>query len=244
MSTSFPDPFKGHRFPREIISYAVWLYYRFSLSLRDVEDILAHRGITVSCETINNWEEKFGPLFADQIRRHRPKPGDKWHLDEVVIKIKGETFYLWRAVDQYGDVLDIMVQKRRNRKAAKRFLKKLVKRYGQPRVMITDKLRSYGAAKQEVMPDVDHRQHKGLNNRAETSHKPTRTGDAKVQVATSCTAILCRPWPDQHHLSSPPTSSLSQQLPSRKKRCLRPLERVRQGTQGGINKATGCILLC
>ena len=111
----------------------------------------------MSCETINNWEEKFGPLFADKIRRNRPKPGDKWHLDEAVIKINGETFYLWRAVDQYGDVLDIMVQKRRNKKAAKRFLKKLVKQYGQPRVMITDKLRSYGAAKKEVMPDADHR---------------------------------------------------------------------------------------
>ncbi|MBC6445519.1 MAG: IS6 family transposase [Alphaproteobacteria bacterium GM202ARS2] len=181
MARSSPDPFKGHRFPREIISYAVWLYYRFSLSLRNVEDILAHRGITVSCETIINWEDKFGPLFADKIRRNRPNPGDKWFLDEVVIKIKGETFYLWRAVDQHGDVLEIMVQRRRNKKAAKRFLKKLFKQYGQPRGMITDKLRSYGAAKKEVMPDVDHRQHKGLNNRAKMSHKPTRRRERVMQ---------------------------------------------------------------
>ncbi len=120
MPKPYPDPFKGHRFPREIISYAVWLYDRFNSSLRDVEDILAHCGITVSCETINNWEEKFGPLFADKIRRNRPKPGDKWHLDETVVNIKGEIFYLWRAVDQHGDVLDIMAQNRRNKKVAKR----------------------------------------------------------------------------------------------------------------------------
>ena len=181
MSTPCPDPFKGHRFPREIISYAVWLYYRFSLSLRDVEELLAYRGIEASYETVRNWEGKFGPLYADAIRRNRPKPVDKWHLDEAVIKIRGEIFYLWRAVDQQGDVLDIMVQERRNKKAARRFLSKLVKQFGQPRVMITDKLRSYGAAKKEVMPDVEHRQHKGLNNRAETSHKPTRRRERVMQ---------------------------------------------------------------
>jgi putative transposase len=193
------------------------------LSLRDVEDILAHRGITVSCETINNWEEKFGPLFADKIRRNRPKPGDKWHLDELVIKINGETFYLWRAVDQYGDVLDVMVQKRRNRKAAKRFLNKLVKQYGQPRVMITDKLRSYGAAKKEVMPDVDHRQHKGLNNRVETSHKPTRRRERVMQRFKSphhaqrfCAAhdqinTIFRP---RRHLLSANTTATQEAMPS------------------------------
>ena len=157
MPNPCPDPFKGRRFPREIISYAVWLYYRFSLSLRDVEELLAYSGIETSYETVRNWEGKFGHLYANAIRRNRPKAGDKWHLDEVVIKISGEIFYLWRAVDQHGDVLDIMVQKRRNKRAAKRFLSKLVKQYGQPRVMITDKLRSYGAAKKEVMPNVDHR---------------------------------------------------------------------------------------
>ena len=182
MPKSTSDPFKGYRFPREIISHAVWLYYRFSLSLRDVEELLAYRGIVVSYQTISEWEETFGPLFADVIRRNRPKPGDKWFLDEVVIRIKGEIFYLWRAVDQHGDVLDVLVQKRRNKRAAKRFLTKLVKVYGcDPRVMITDKLRSYGAAKKEVMPDVDHRQHKGLNNRAEASHKPTRRRERVMQ---------------------------------------------------------------
>ncbi|MEM9670875.1 MAG: IS6 family transposase [Pseudomonadota bacterium] len=181
MPKACPDPFKGHRFPREIISYAVWLYYRFSLSLRDVEELLAYRGIEASYVTVRNWEGKFGPLYAAAIRRNRRKAGDKWHLDEVVIKIAGEIFYLWRAIDQHGDVLDIMVQKRRNKKAAKRFLSKLIKHYGQPRVMVTDKLRSYGAAKKEVMPDVDNHQQKGLNNRAETSHKPTRRRERVMQ---------------------------------------------------------------
>ena len=152
MPKSSSDPFKGYRFPREIISHAVWLYYRFSLSLRDVEELLAYRGIEVSYQTISEWEETFGPLFADVIRRNRPRPGDKWFLDEVEIKIKGEIFYLWRAVDQHGDVLDVLVQKRRNKREAKSFLKKLVKVYGcDPRVMITDKLHSYGAAKKEAM---------------------------------------------------------------------------------------------
>ena len=178
MPTSPVDAFKGYRFPREIICHAVWLYYRFSLSLRDIEDLLAYRGIEVSHQTIHEWEQRFGPLFADIIRRNRPKPGDKW----FVIKMKGEVFYLWRAVDQHGDVLDVLVQKRRNKKAARRFLKKLVATYGcDPRVLVTDKLRSYGAAKKEVMPDVDHRQHKGLNNRAEASHKPTRRRERVMQ---------------------------------------------------------------
>ncbi len=182
MQTPSLDAFKGYRFPREIISHAVWLYYRFSLSLRDVEDILAYRGIDVSHQTIHEWEQRFGPLFADVIRRNRPRPGDKWYLDEVVIKINGEIFYLWRAVDQHGDVLDILVQKRRNKRAAKRFLEKLVKAYGcDPRVIITDKLRSYGAAAKDVMPGVDHRQHKGLNNRAEASHKATRRRERVMQ---------------------------------------------------------------
>lgn len=121
------DACKGYRFPRDIISHAVWLYYRFSLSIRDVEDILAYRGIEVSHQTIHEWGQRFGPLFADVIRRYRPRPGDKWFLGEAVTKINGETFYLWRAVDLHGDVLDILVQKRRNKRTAKRFLTKLIK---------------------------------------------------------------------------------------------------------------------
>ncbi len=167
--------YRRHRFPSEIISHAVWLYFRFALSYRDVEEILRVRGVIVTYEAIREWCLKFGQTYANGLRRRRPRPGDKWHLDEVFIKINGKDHYLWRAVDQDGNVLDIMVQSRRDKKAAKRFFRKLLKglRYV-PRVIITDKLRSYGAAKAEVMPGVEHRRHKGLNNRAENSHQPTR----------------------------------------------------------------------
>ena len=164
-----------HRFPAEVISHAVWLYFRFPLSLRMVEEMLAARGILVSHETMRQWALKFGQNFATQIRRHLPAPGDKWHLDEVVISIAGREHWLWRAVDQHGIVLDILVQSRRDTQAAKRLLRKLLKTQGvAPRVMITDKLASYAAAKRTVMPSVEHRQHKGLNNRAENSHQRTR----------------------------------------------------------------------
>jgi putative transposase len=164
-----------HRFPAEVISYAIWLYFRFPLSLRMVEEMLAARGLLVSHETVRQWALKFGQDFANQIRRRLPAPGDKWHLDEVVISIAGRKHWLWRAVDQHGTVLDILVQSRRDAKAAKRLLRKLLKKQGiAPRVMITDKLASYAAAKRTVMPGVEHRQHKGLNNRAENSHQPTR----------------------------------------------------------------------
>jgi putative transposase len=166
--------FKGHRFPPAIIEYTVWLYFRFSLSLRDVEDLLAKRGIIVSHETVRLWVAKFGRQYAQSIRRDRPQVGDKWHLDEVVIGIRGKKYWLWRAVDQNGNSLEILVQSRRNTEAAKRFMRKLMKQYGVPRVMITDKLRSYGAAKRDLVPGLEHRSHKGLNNAAEVSHKPTR----------------------------------------------------------------------
>ncbi len=175
MTSSTKSLYAGHRFPPELISYTVWLYYRFPLSLRMVEEMLAFRGIEVSHETIRQWALKFGQAFANQIRRRLPAPGDKWHLDEVVISIGGRKHWLWRAVDQHGTVLDILVQSRRNAKAAKRLLRKLLKKQGiAPRVMITDKLASYGAAKREIMPGVEHRQHRGLNTRAENSHQPTR----------------------------------------------------------------------
>jgi len=149
-----------------------WLYFKFAT---EPEEMLAVRGILVSHETVRQWALKFGQSFANQIRRRLPAPGDKWHLDEVVISISGEKHRLWRAVDQHGTVLDILVQSRRNAKAAKRLLRKLLKKQViAPRVMITDKLASYGAAKREIMPGVEHRQHKGLNNRAENSHQPTR----------------------------------------------------------------------
>ena len=140
-----------------------------------VEEMLAARGIQVSHETVRQWALKFGQSFANQIRRRLPTAGDKWHLDEVAISIAGQKHWLWRAVDQHGVVLDILVQSRRNAKAAKRLLRKLLKKQGMaPRVMVTDKPASYGAAKREIMPGVEHRQHRGFNNRAENSHQPTR----------------------------------------------------------------------
>ena len=177
MTTSSRSPlYHRHRFPPDVIGYAVWLYFRFPLSLRMVEDILAQRGIIVSHQTIRSWAEKFGRQFARNIRkRSAGKFGDKWHLDEVVITIGGKKHWLWRAVDQEGFVLDVLVQSRRNTKAAKRLMRKLLKAQGwPPRVIITDKLASYGAAKRTIMRGVEHRSHKGLNNRAENSHLPVR----------------------------------------------------------------------
>jgi putative transposase len=175
MKNAHPPRYARHRFPAEVISYAIWLYFRFPLSLRMVEEMLTVRGILVSHETVRQWAMKFGESFAKQIRRRLPTPGDKWHLDEVAISIVGRKHWLWRAVDQHGVVLDILVQSRRNAKAAKRLLRKLLKKQGKaPRVMITNKLASYAAAKRAVMLGVEPRQHKGLNNRAENSHQPTR----------------------------------------------------------------------
>jgi putative transposase len=160
----------------------VWLYFRFPLSFREVEELMLERGVIVSYETVRRWCLKFGQQYANALRRRRPRPGDKWHLDEVFIKVNGEQKYLWRAVDQDGNVLDILVQDRRDTAAAKRFFRRLMKKTGGvPRVVVTDKLRSYGAAHREVMPSVEHRSHKGLNNRAENSHQPTRQRERAMQ---------------------------------------------------------------
>lgn len=176
------ERYKNHRFPGEIISHGVWLYYRFSLSYRDVQEILLERGIEVSHEAIGQWCGKFGQDYANQLRRRRPQPGDKWYLDEVFLTINGKRQYLWRAVDQDDNVLDILVQSRRNKKAAKQFFKKLLKGLQYvPRVLITDKLKSYAAAKREVMPGVEHRQSRYLNNRCENSHRPTRERERRMQ---------------------------------------------------------------
>ena len=181
MTSACPN-YAGYRFPAEIISHAVWLYFRFPLSLRMVDELLAVRGIIVSHETVRQWALKFGQAFANQIRRRLPAASDKWHIDEVVLTIGGVKHWLWRAVDQTGTVLDILVQSRRDTQAAKRLLCKLLKRQCRPpRVMITDTLASYGAAKREVMPSVEHRKHKGLNNRAENSHQPTRRRERPIK---------------------------------------------------------------
>src|ERR671932_1027025 len=169
------ERYKNHRFPGEIISHGVWLYYRFSLRYRDVQELLCERGIDVTHEAIRQWCLKFGQDDANQLKHRGAQPGDKWHLDEVFVTIHGKRHYLWRAVDQDDNVLDILVQSRRNKQAAKKFFRKLLKglRYV-PRVIITDKLKSYGAAKCESLRGVEHRQHRYLNNRAENSHQPTR----------------------------------------------------------------------
>ena len=175
MKTNATPSYNRHRYPAEIIAHTVWLYVRFSLSFRDVEELMAARGVILSYETVRRWTLKFGQQYANELRRRRPQPGDKWHLDEVFLKINGKQHYLWRAVDQHGTVLDILVQSRRNKTAAKKFFRKLLKGCTYvPRVLITDKLASYGAAKRMVLPSVEHRQHRRLNNRAENSHQPTR----------------------------------------------------------------------
>jgi putative transposase len=167
--------YKGFRFPAEVISHCVWLYHRFPLSFREVEEMMLERGVVVSYETIRQWCHKFGQTYANELRRRRPRPGDKWHLDEVFITINGKTHYLWRAVDQQGTVLDILVTSRRDAKAATRFFRKLLTGLkSAPRVLVTDKLASYGVAHRRLIPGVEHRRSKYLNNRAEKSHQPTR----------------------------------------------------------------------
>ena len=175
------NPYRGFRFSPEIITDAVWLYHCFSLSLRYVELILAARGVAVSYESICEWGIRFGRQYAAALKRRRPKPGDKWHLDEVFIRIRGKIHYLWRAVDQNGMVLDILVQKHRDTDAAKRFFRKLLSGGTEvPRVIVTDKLKSYATAKREILPKVEHRQSRYLDNRAEVSHQPTRRRERQM----------------------------------------------------------------
>ncbi len=174
--------YPGYRFPRELISHGVWLYHRFALSFRDVEELLAERGVIVTYETVRQWCRKFGPGYARKLKRRQDQLGDIWHVDEVFVRIRGERHYLWRAVDQDGDVLDILVQRYRNTHAAKRFFRKLLK--GQERTpfqLVTDKLKSYGAARRTVMPSVEHNTMRYANNRAEVSHQPTRQRERQMR---------------------------------------------------------------
>ena len=180
--SSHPPSYRGYRFPREIISHAVWLYHRFGLSFRDVEDLLAERGVTVTYEAIRLWCRTFGLDYARRLRRRRGRMGDTWYLDEVFVKIQGRLQYLWRAVDEDGDTIDMLVQSRRNRQAALRFFRKLLKGQGcVPRRLITDKLRSYPAACRTVMPSVVHCTDHYANNRAEVSHQPTRQRERQMR---------------------------------------------------------------
>lgn len=178
-----PISFKRHRFPPDVIRYAVWLYFRFTLSIRDVEELLAQRGIEVSREAVRCWVIKFGPLIAANLRRGRSSPSGRWNLDEMVVKIGGRRMFLWRAVDDEGEVLDVLVQKRRNKAAALKLLRKLLKTQGiHPEAIVTDKLASYRAAARDLGLADRHRPG-GMraNNRAENSHLPIRRRERKQQ---------------------------------------------------------------
>jgi putative transposase len=169
------NTYKRHRFPSDIISYAVWLYYRFNLSHRDIEDLLAESGVTVSYESIRLWCIKFGALYSWRLKRKHRGYGDTFYIDEVFEKINGEQHYLWRAVDQDGEVVDVYLQARRNTAAAKRFFRRLLRSHGgEPRKIVTDKLRSYGVAHRKLMPDIFHDTSQYANNRAEQSRENTR----------------------------------------------------------------------
>ena len=169
------NTYKRHRFPPAIISYAVWLYFRFNLSHRDIEDLLAQRGIIVSYESIRLWCIKFGRIYARRLKRRHQGYGDTFYIDEVFVKINGKQHYLWRAVDQDGEVIDVFLQSRRDGAAAKRFFKRLLRGHGEaPREIVTDKLRSYGVAQRELIPETIHNTARYANNRAELSHQPTR----------------------------------------------------------------------
>ena len=179
-----PISFSRHRFPPAVIRHAVWLYFRFTLSFRDVEELLAERGIEVSYETVRRWVLKFGPLFARELRRRRPRPSSQWHLDEMAVQIGGKRVWLWRAVDSEGEVLDLLVQPRRDKAAAVKLMRKLLKKQGYaPTVLVTDKLRSYGAARTAIGMTARHDQGLRANNRAENSHQPVRRRERRSNSA-------------------------------------------------------------
>src|SRR6201998_4118806 len=177
-----PLCYRRHRFPPEIIQHAIWLYLRFTLSYRDVEELLAERGLDISYETVRRWVLKFGPTIARRLRQRRPWPSDRWHLDEMVIRIAGVRMYHWRAVDHEGEVLDMLVQRRRDTRAALRLIRKLLKRQGfPPKLLVTDKLRSYASAFRQLGLSCPHEQGVRRNNRARNSHQPVRRLESKVQ---------------------------------------------------------------
>src|SRR5882757_3851406 len=177
-----PLCYRRHRFPPEIIQHAIWLYLRFTLSYRDVEELLAERGLDISYETVRRWVLKFGPGIARNLRQRRPRPSDQWHLDEMVVWIAGRQMYLWRAVDHEGGVLDMLVQRRRNKRAALRLMRKLLRKQGfAPKLLTTDKLGSYGSAFRHLRLTCPHEQGLRKNNRAENSHQVVRRRERKMQ---------------------------------------------------------------
>jgi putative transposase len=177
-----PISYARHRFPPDVIRHAVWLYLRFTLSYRDVEDLLAERGLIVSNESIRRWVLKFGPMIAKNLRKSRPQAYRRWHFDEMVVSLSGKQMYMWRAVDGEGEVLEILVQPQRDKAAALRLLRKFLRRQGfVPTVIVTDKLRSSGAALRELGFSRSHKQGLRANNRAENSHQPVRRRERKMQ---------------------------------------------------------------
>src|ERR1700756_4891634 len=174
--------YRRHRFPPVVIQHAVWLYLRFTLSYRDVEDLLAERGLDISYETVRSWVRKFGPVIARRLRRRRPRPSDRWHLDEMVVRIASRRMYLWRAVDDEGEILDMLVQRRRDTRAALRLMRKLLKKQGfTPKLLVTDKLRSYSSACRHLRLTCPHQQGLRKNNRAENSHQVVRRRKRKMR---------------------------------------------------------------
>ncbi|MEV7721754.1 IS6 family transposase [Streptomyces sp. NPDC088184] len=205
---------QGHRYPVEIIAHCVWLYFRFPLSFGEVEELMLERGVIVSHETDRRWCAKFGQSYANALRRRRVQPGDKWHLDEVFINIDGERKYLWRAVDADGTVLDIPVQNRRDKAATRRFFRRLLKpTCSVPRVIVTDKIRSYGAAHREVMPSVEHRSHKGpqqpgreqpsANRQRERAMKGSRSVGGAQRFPAAFSGISPHFRPRRHLIAAP-----------------------------------------
>src|SRR5260370_3817910 len=195
--------YRRHRFPPVVIQHAVWLYLRFTLSYRDVEDLLAERGFDVSYETVRRWVLKFGFRIARRLRRRRPRPSDRWHLDEMVVRIAGRQMYLWRAVDHEGEVLDMLVQRRRDSRAALRLMRKLLKKQGfAPKLLVTDKLRSYASAFRRLRLTCSHEQGLRMNNRAENSHQAVRRRERKMRRVQS--ALAPPPLPRMHPPRPPP----------------------------------------
>ena len=227
--------YSGYRFPPEIIHQAIWLYLRFTLSFRDVEDLLAERGIAISYETIRRWVNHFGPIIATELRKRRPRPHSIWHLDEVYLRIDGRMVYLWRAVDAEGEVLDVLVQSKRNKHAALKLMRKLLRKYAVvPDRLVTDDLRSYRAATLDLGIDHLHDRGRWKNNRAENSHQPTRRRERKMQrfkSAGSAQKVPLNPRRRLQRIQRPTPSHVSQITPRATRR---GDDHVARGRRGGL----------